>query len=93
MAKYAYPAVFTPEKNGFYSIVFPDLEGCYTCGDSIEDGIEHAQDVLALVLFEYEKEKKEIPKPSTLDAIPLADGCFTLPATPWLIANAIITRL
>ena len=41
MAKYAYPAVFTPEKNGFYSIVFPDLEGCYTCGDSIKDGIEH----------------------------------------------------
>ena len=62
MAKYAYPAVFTPEKNGFYSIAFPDLESCYTCGDSIEDGIE--------------KEKKEIPKPSTLDAIPLSDGCF-----------------
>ena len=40
MAKYVYPAIFTPEENGTYSIVFPDLEGCYTCGDDLEDGIE-----------------------------------------------------
>ena len=38
MSKYAYPAVFTLEEDGTYSIIFPDLEGCYTCGDSLEDG-------------------------------------------------------
>ena len=26
MAKYAYPAIFTPEEDGSYSIIFPDLE-------------------------------------------------------------------
>ena len=63
MAKYVYPAIFTPEENG-YSIIFPDLEGCYTCGDDLKDGLEMARDVLALVLYGYEKDGKEIPKPS-----------------------------
>lgn len=40
MAKYAYSAVFTKEENGQYSVVFKDLEGCYTCGDNIEQAIE-----------------------------------------------------
>lgn len=62
--KYVYPAVFTPEDNGMYSIDFPDLEGCYTCGDTLEDGIEMAEDALALVLYGYEKEGRVIPIPS-----------------------------
>ena len=53
MAKHAYPAIFKPEEDGTYSIDFPDLEGCYTCGDSIEDGLEMAEDALALVLYGY----------------------------------------
>lgn len=64
MAKYAYPAVFTPEDNETYSIYFPDLEGCYTCGDSVQDGIEMAKDALALTLFGYEKDNREMPVPS-----------------------------
>ena len=69
MAKYAYPAIFTPEKNGAFSILFPDLDGCYTCGDSLEDGIEMAQDALALTLYGYEKDQREIPLPSTPSAV------------------------
>ena len=64
MAKYVYPAIFTPEENGAYSIVFPDLDGCYTCGDDLEDGIEMAEDALALVLYGYEKDGRTIPAPS-----------------------------
>jgi predicted RNase H-like HicB family nuclease len=76
MAKYAYPAIFTPEGDGSYSINFPDLEGCYTCGDSLEDGIEMAEDALALVLYGYEKDGREIPAPSTADAITLNGNEF-----------------
>ena len=75
MAKYAYPAVFTPEETG-YSIVFPDLESCYTCGDSLEDGLEMARDALALVLYNYEKEERSIPKPSEPNNISLKQGQF-----------------
>ena len=44
MAKYVYPAVFTQEEKGF-SVWFPDLEGCYTCGDDLNDAIRMAEDV------------------------------------------------
>lgn len=76
MAKYAYPTVFTKEENGQYSVVFKDLEGCYTCGDNMEQAIEMAEDALALVLYGYEIEGKEIPNPSSRDTIEIQPGEF-----------------
>ncbi len=64
MAKYVYPAVFTKEKDGKYAVEFRDIESCYTCGDDLEDAIAMAEDVLALALYDYEEEKREIPEPS-----------------------------
>lgn len=75
MAKYAYPAIFTPEETG-YSIVFPDLEGCYTCGDTLEEGLEMAQDALALVLYGYEKDGRPIPAPSKMNDLSLKEYEF-----------------
>lgn len=76
MAKYAYPAIFTPEMDGGFSIVFPDLESCYTCGESLEDGLEMAEDALALVLYGYEKDGKTIPVPTKSTALNLNVGEF-----------------
>lgn len=76
MKKYCYPAVFTPEENGTFSINFPDLESCYTCGDNLADGIMMAEDVLAFTLYDYEKNKKEIPEPSQACDIQLNDVEF-----------------
>ncbi len=61
--KYVYPAVFTKEESG-YSVIFPDLEGCYTCGDDLNDALYMAEDVLAFTLFDYEKSGRHIPVPS-----------------------------
>ncbi len=52
--KYVYPAVFTPEDNGQFSVNFPDLESCYTCGDDLGDALYMAEDVLAMTLVSYE---------------------------------------
>lgn len=76
MAKYAYPAVFTKEEEGGYSIVFRDLEGCYTCGETIEDGLEMAEDVLALILYGYETDGRDIPAPSSPSDIGLTEDEF-----------------
>lgn len=75
-SRYVYPAVFTPEDNGGYSVLFPDLEGCYTCGDSLADSLEMAQDALALVLYGYEKDGRAIPEPSERSDIILKDNEF-----------------
>lgn len=74
MARYVYPAVFTEEDNGQYSVNFPDLEGCYTCGNDLGEAIKMAQDALALTLFDYESEKQEIPKASKLTDIKVGNG-------------------
>ena len=58
MAKYIYPAIFTPEDEGGYSVVYPDLKGCYTCGDTLEDGLEMAAGInFSQVLQEALKEQ------------------------------------
>ena len=64
MASYAYPAVFTPEENGQFSVNFPDFDSCYTCGDDMKDALLMAEDVLAFTLYDYEREGREIPEPS-----------------------------
>ena len=73
--KYVYPTVFTPEEGG-YSVNFPDLEGCYTSGDDLQDAIYMAQDVLSFTLFDYEKEGKKIPEASKLSDIELQEKEF-----------------
>lgn len=77
MAKYAYPAIFTPEENGSYSVFFPDLEGCYTCGDDLKDALIMAEDVLAYTLYDYEAGEKMIPAPSKFGEIVLKADEFT----------------
>ena len=51
MAKYVYPAVFTQEAEGGYSINFPDLPNCFTSAPTLEEGLEMAADVLCLTLY------------------------------------------
>lgn len=68
MSKYIYPAIFTKEEEG-YSVIFPDLESCYTQGDNLEDALEMAEDVLSLVLYEYEKNQRLIPEPTPIKKI------------------------
>ncbi len=67
--KYAYPAVFTKEDVGGYSVFFPDLEGCYTCGETLPEAIEMAQDALSLFLYDAEAEKRVIPSASELKSV------------------------
>ena len=76
MAKYVYPAVFTPEENGMYSVNIPDLDGCYTCGEDLAEALYMAQDVLAFTLYDYEKEKRPVPVPSSREDLSLVDGEF-----------------
>lgn len=73
--KYAYPAIFTKEENG-YSIRFPDIECCYTSAPTPEDGIEMANDVLCLMLYDMEERGAAIPKPSSIKSIQVDENSF-----------------
>lgn len=73
--KYVYPAVFTTTEDGIL-VNFPDLEGCYTDGKDIKDAFVNAEDVLNLVLFDMEEEKKMIPASSNPRTITCDDKSF-----------------
>ena len=62
--KYMYYAVFTQEKD-YIDITFPDLEGCITFGDNLEEALYMSKDALEGYLLVLEDEKMSIPKPST----------------------------
>ncbi len=49
MSKHFYPAVFTKEDEG-YSVRFPDLEGCFTEGDTLEEAYNMAVEAVGLYL-------------------------------------------
>lgn len=79
MAKYVYPAIFTPEKEGGYSIAFPDVEGCFTQGKDMADGIEMAADALCLMLYDMEEREEAIPAASDIKTVKCeADEIVTL---------------
>ena len=61
--KYVYPAVFEQE-NGKYYVSVPDLKGCNTVGDSLQDAIEMARDAIEMWLCIAEDRKEEIPEPT-----------------------------
>lgn len=76
MAKYVYPAVFEKERNGSYSIYFPNIQGCYSQGDDLAEGMYMAEDALALMMYHLEKEGAEIPKATDIREITVSKDCF-----------------
>lgn len=64
-----YPACFYKEKEGDYSVLFPDLDGAGTCGNSFDGAMEMAIDFLAGYLYELGREKKDFPAASEINAV------------------------
>lgn len=73
--KYVYPAIFTPEEEGF-SVRFPDVDGCFTSGETLEEAMSMAQDALCLMLYDMEENQEEIPAASDVRGIEFEKGEF-----------------
>lgn len=52
-----------------YGVVFPDLPGCFSAGDSLEEALANAQEAASLWLETALDEGKNIPQASGLDKI------------------------
>lgn len=76
MMKLIYPAIFTPAEEGGYLVDFPDLESCFTEGDTLQEALEMAQDVLCLVLCNLENNSRPLPQPSNPANIQVKPGAF-----------------
>lgn len=80
--KYLYPAIFTLDMsdenypNGVYLVDFPDISGCFTDGETLNEAYLMAEDALTLMLCSLEDEKKELPKPSNVKDIKCDENSF-----------------
>ncbi|WP_195866702.1 type II toxin-antitoxin system HicB family antitoxin, partial [Aerococcus sanguinicola] len=61
MKKVIYPCIITEEDNVYYT-EFPDFEACFTDGESFEEAVINAKDVLEGTLTVYAKKGIDFPE-------------------------------
>ena len=64
-----YPAIIKKEKDGKYSVSFPDFKGgkfglCVSCGDTLEEAKKNAEEALRLHVEGLLEDGGKLPTPS-----------------------------
>lgn len=79
---YTYAAVFTAEADGGFSVRFPQLDGCYTQGNSFEEARREAIDAMSLHLYGMEQDGESIPDANL--NVATEEGELIVPITAWM---------
>ena len=79
--KIAYPAIVHDEEENSCWVEFPDLEGCFSDGDSVAAAVLNAEEALGAYLCSLEERGIEIPPASDYRTIRADVGVVTLVAT------------
>ena len=74
--KIIYPAVFHKDGNSYW-VEFPDLEGCTSFGDSLEETLTNAKEALEGYCITSLENKIPLPKASDIEGIKTTTNCFT----------------
>lgn len=71
--KYYYPAIFRPKGDGLkgFDIIVPDIPGCFTCGDDMDECHWMAHEGIGCMLEDVDE--KDYPAPSEVGDIDLSD--------------------
>ena len=74
--KFIYPAVIRKKSEERYEAFFPDLEGCYAQGDTLEEAVDNANEAAYNWLYVevMEEEDGQLPPVSDLSDILLEEG-------------------
>jgi predicted RNase H-like HicB family nuclease len=65
MKSYRFSVVIEKDKDGYYAIC-PELQGCYTQGDTYEETLENITDAIRLHLEDRLADGEEIPQPEQI---------------------------
>lgn len=75
---FVYPAIFHQEEENSIWVEFPDLEGCNTFGESINNTIQNAQEALSGYLLTLIEMGETAPTPSDINSHKVTDGFISL---------------
>jgi predicted RNase H-like HicB family nuclease len=78
MRKLTYLAVFETGAEPGFSVYFPDVPGCVSCGDNFDHALQMAKEALALHIYGMEKDGEAVPQRT--DKIPdIGPGDMVVP--------------
>lgn len=63
MSKFIFQAILTPEEEGGYSVEFPDLPGCFSCGDTFNDAVAMGADAAKTYVASLLGHGEAVPEP------------------------------
>jgi predicted RNase H-like HicB family nuclease len=63
-----YLVIFERSKDGSIWANVPDLPGCYSCGNTLEEAKANVKEAIELYLEDLREEGKEAPIPNHLEA-------------------------
>lgn len=63
-----YLVIFEKAPDGSIWAKVPDLDGCFSCGGTIEEAKENVKDAIALYIEDLQEEGKAVPMPSLFSA-------------------------
>lgn len=88
-----YIALIHKDARSDYGVSFPDLPGCVTAGETLDEARDMAAEALALHLKGLAEDNEAIPEPSSLEAIMTdadnRDGVAILVAAPARAPKAV----
>ena len=64
-----YPAIFYPEPDGRYSVIFPDLNDLATYGDNLTDAIEMARKACEQYIRTCLQDGEELPVATAIENV------------------------
>ena len=81
MQNLIYLAILEPSTDGSYSIYFPDLPGCISIGNNLEEASRMAAEAASLHVYNMECDHEEIPTPSMKLSKDDTEGNIIMPVT------------
>lgn len=65
-----YPIVIEPgSETTAFGVIFPDLPGCFSAGDTLDEAIQNASDAAALWIENALDSGEKVPEPSSFDEV------------------------
>ena len=70
-----YPALFFHDEDAI-CVEFPDLPGCVTFGDTMEEALDSAKEALEGFLYSLEKDNDPVPAPTPFEQVEVEKGAI-----------------
>lgn len=67
--KVIYPVLFYEERENGYSVFVPDLDNASTCGSTLQEAMEMAEELIASVVLDLMEEDDKIPKANSIEKV------------------------